>query len=228
MLSSQSYIHGPRILPRTRTWASGLGCWCAVVLLSAGFHGGCGERMDGGQAQPEANHGPRDRELCYGRAHMGPDGSSRVVEYRVTKEQDTGAIALTLSIPSAQAKPRTWRYEPEVGQEQFISICPKYVGGDLGTVLASDWTYGAGSIRMLIIRMDPQGRISRAFGGVSRFGFDLLDVTGDGCPDVVGWYGDLGPAKKTAVLYEWSDGAYEETARFSVTRLRQYNIRDIP
>ena len=145
-----------------------------------------------------------------------------VFVYHVDPESFQGT--LVISPKDEQADLKGYEYSPEVGQEFLMAIYPKHFD-DVGTLICAEWASGAVSQKLTVYRLSPEGRIETAFEGACRFGFQIIDVTGDGVPDICGCDGDVGPSKKKLSVYAWNGTSFQISKTIDVAVPHAYAVQ---
>lgn len=149
------------------------------------------------------------------------------VVYDVERDRATWKVTVRLRVSAGGGEGHVFTYSPEVGQEQVLNIFKRFLGHDLGHVVCVELTWGAGSLKLLCLALGDEGRPYVAFDDVSRFGFQVIDVTGDAAPEIVGCYGDLKAAEYTAKVFEWKKGRFALRKTLKVKEPHRYSMAGV-
>jgi hypothetical protein len=143
-----------------------------------------------------------------------------VYEYGVDAKSGDGEFRI---YPKHQFDFPMFTYKTEAGQQFLLNVFSRY-STQVRPLICTEWEWGASGQCFVVFRLSPANRIEPVFSGVSRFGFRLLDLTGDGMPEIVGVYGDLGTDACEARIFSWHEGRFEETATEAVAVPHRYKI----
>jgi len=145
-----------------------------------------------------------------------------VYEYWRNQQSGEGQLKIYPNMDGHGLEPFVCEIEP--GQEFLTAAYPEHFGKDLD-LFVTRWDLGAVSEGLRVYGPTGRGRIGCLFEGACRFGFIIVDVSGDGYKDIVACEGDIGPSKKTMTVYSWDGLRFTPRETFSVLVPHFYNVR---
>lgn len=155
---------------------------------------------------------------------LGDDGNPREVAYRYWWDSDKHQGTLELETVIAADEQDVFRYTPEVGQEFITAIYPMRFG-DKGEFICVETNRGAVSQGLQIYALSRDNTFARVFAEAGRFGYRIIDVTGDGVPDIVGGYGDVHGRESEMRGYTWDGEEFSLSRTIQVKTPHSYEIR---
>lgn len=166
--------------------------------------------------------------IALGVTHMIHRGSESelLVRFAGTRDKDSFQHSVKIVTLAGDAEKHTWEYSAPIGSRYLTAIYPKWFGHDIGNLLCIEWDKGAVALQLTIIALDEDGQPYKAFDDTSRFGFAILDVTGDRVPDICGSYGDLGSSAKTTKVFTWAEKRFVLRTVVNTRRAHVYDIRE--
>ena len=141
-------------------------------------------------------------------------------EYRVDADSFQAHFSI---VPIRGKKFRAYRYDPPIGDDLFESVYTVHFA-DLGDLLCVRSSAGAALERLKVYRLSDSGKIDVVFDEACRFGFHIVDVTGDERPEICACEGDIGPSKKTLQVFGWDGKAFGLIKKIPVDTPHVYAI----
>jgi hypothetical protein len=90
-------------------------------------------------------------------------------------------------------------------------------------MLAIFWERGAGALSLTVLRLGPTNEVVVAFEENCRFGFQIMDLTGDSDPEICGVYGDLGEMAQLRI-FGWDGKQFLLQQELPVTQAHRYMV----
>lgn len=199
--------------------------WIAALMVGlAGVSVVLSPGLRAGSKEPAHTQGHASRLVFAGQALLTAPAKGRTVKARYEYLVDADSFQAHFSIaPITGSKFQTYRYDPPVGDDLFESVYAVHFA-DLGNLICVQSTAGASHVRLKIYRLSESGRIEVVFDEASRFGFQIVDVTGDELPEICDCDGDIGPSKKTLQVFGWNGKAFAFIKKISVDTPHVYAI----
>lgn len=130
---------------------------------------------------------------------------------------DSNEYSLMIDGP---AKNIVWR--SDIGQSKPTAVYGSYFSG-IDNVLVVDADEGASSLRKIIFRINEYGAAITIFDGMSRFGFDIIDIDADLVPEIVVCDGGL-MGTKDIKIYKWNGNQFIESNGYQSQELPSYKL----
>jgi hypothetical protein len=126
------------------------------------------------------------------------------------------------TIASLDNKKEITPYQLHLTNERLLAAYPRYFQS-LGYLLCTEWEWGAGSIELIVFRLDESGQLAIAFRGVSRFGYSILNISGGPISDICEGTGYL-PGPQQMKIYSWTGASFTLSKTIPVHDAHRYAI----
>jgi hypothetical protein len=150
-------------------------------------------------------------------------GKEIPVIYEYTQDPESFQGELTIS-PKEKGQINVYDFKPEIGQQSLETIYSRPFA-DLGELICAYWSWGAGMDKLTVYRLSPRGQMEVVFDDVCRFGYEILDVTGDQLPEICSCDGELDSEKKKTKIYKWNGSKFALMKSMDVSVPHFYEIR---
>ncbi|HVX83329.1 MAG TPA: hypothetical protein VH253_00790 [Phycisphaerae bacterium] len=141
--------------------------------------------------------------------------------YRRDESQEEPVGVLVMSGSDGRANVQPFTYHPDISSQAVIRIYPVYFG-ELGELLCSEWEWGS-AVQLVVFRLNADHTIDIVFNGRSRFGYQILNVTGGKNDDICEGNGYMkGPYWMK--VYTWDGGKFVLGKTVAVEEPQRYSI----
>lgn len=155
--------------------------------------------------------------------------SSRSIEltYEFLKNTESHQGLFRIEPVESSEEFEVFEYQPEIGQEFLSSVNVEYFG-EAGNLLCTYWGWGAFSQQLIVFGLSPDDEIELLYQGICRWGFRIVDVTGDGVLDICAAHGAPRGDRWTIDVFSWTPDGFELNKSVQSKPHQIYEIRSIP
>lgn len=155
--------------------------------------------------------------LFMGRCFIDTPHGVASTSYRMVEIEEEETIVLFLNAPTQRPL-----WSAELGQTEPTAVYTKF-HPSVGNLLVVEADEGGSMLRLVLISVSVDGDVRTIFDGISRFGFDMLNLDNDLGFEIVQTSGDLhGP--KTIRIFDWDGAAFTERSRIQSSGLPHYQF----
>lgn len=158
-----------------------------------------------------------------GKANMILHGNTTAnIVYDYYKYDNYKEKLILCSAPNEKHPIVTYEYYPEVHQQFLTSIYTREFRDD-GEFICTEWSWGAGSCRLIIFKLNDSGKFEIVFDHINRGGYMILNVLGTKSINICG---GNGYSQKKMEIYKYEGGKFVLAKVLNVERLHQYMVKN--